>query len=115
MKQPAPARHRREPLPEQRPKSSTEDPHAPARLSSIIASPSYRRADRDLDFLGREDMRGIRLMLDYHKPQTLLTEQSVAHTIVVFGSTRIPEPAAARRDVEAVSALLAERPHDAPL
>jgi len=112
MKQPASTRHRCEPLPEHRPKSSTEDPAAPARLSNIIASPSYRRADRDLDFLGREDMRGIRLMLDYHKPQTLLIEQDVAHTIVVFGSTRIPEPAAARREVETLSALIAEGPRD---
>ena len=112
MKHAASPRYRREPLPEHRPKSSTEDPQAPLRLNSILASPSFRRADRDLDFLAREDMRGIRLMLDYHKPQTLLIEQDVAHTIVVFGSTRIPEPAAARREVETLSALLAERPHD---
>jgi uncharacterized protein (TIGR00730 family) len=42
----------------------------------------------------------------------LLLEQDVAHTIVVFGSTRIPEPASAGRDVEALSAALAERQQD---
>ena len=49
-------------------------------------------------------------MLDYLKPQTLLREQNVAHTIVVFGGTRIPEPEAARRAVEAAARALDERP-----
>jgi uncharacterized protein (TIGR00730 family) len=112
MKQPAPRDHRRHPLPEHRPKPGAEDPQAPAHLRAIIESPSYRQPDQDLDFLRREDMRGIRLLLDYLKPQTLLVEQDVAHTIVVFGGTRIPEPAAARRDVEALTSALAVRPDD---
>ena len=112
MKRPAPIDHRREPLPQERPKPGSEDPQAPAHLRAILDSPSYRRADRDLAFLGREDMRGLRLLLDYLKPQTLLREQNVAHTIVVFGGTRIPEPEAARRAVEAAATALDERPHD---
>ena len=112
MKRPAPIDHRREPLPQERPKPGSEDPQAPAHLRAILDSPSYRRADRDLAFLGREDMRGLRLLLDYLKPQTLLREQNVAHTIVVFGGTRIPEPEAARRAVEAAATALDERPDD---
>ena len=115
MKQPAPTDHRRQPLPEHRPKPGSEDPQAPAHVRAILDSPSYRQADRDLDFLQRHDVRGIRLLLDYLKPQTLLVEQDVAHTIVVFGSTRIPEPAAARRGVEAVMHALADHPDDAAL
>src|SRR5205814_5858270 len=99
MKQPPPAEKRRQPLPERQPNPGSEDPEAPAKTSAIIESPSYRRADRDPDFLQRADMRGLRLMLDYLKPQTLLNEHDVAHTIVVFGSTRIPEPAAAQHAV----------------
>src|SRR5437763_4086348 len=113
MKQPQ--TERRRPLPEHRPKPGSEDPQAPAALKAIIDSPSYRQADQDVDFLRREDMRGLRLMLDYHKPQTLLIEQDVAHTIVVFGSTRIPEPAAAQREVDRLSHALAARPDDARL
>jgi len=60
-------------------------------------------------------MRGIRLMLDYIKPQTLLAEHDVAHTIVVFGSTRIPEPAAARRYCDALATGLASHPEDIAL
>jgi uncharacterized protein (TIGR00730 family) len=113
MKQPV--HHRRQPLPGQRPKPGSEDPQAPANIRAIADSPSYREADEDPDFLRRDDMRGVRLMLDYLKPQTLLAEQNVAHTIVVFGSTRIPEPAAARREVEVLTSALAARPNDAGL
>jgi hypothetical protein len=112
LKQPAPPDRRQRPLPQERPKPGSEDPKAPANVRAILDSPSYRRADRDLDFLAREDLRGLRLMLDYRKPQTLLGERDVAHTIVVFGSTRIPEPAAARRRVAAARDALAGSPDD---
>jgi uncharacterized protein (TIGR00730 family) len=115
MKQPAPADRRQKPLPQERPKPGSEDPQAPAHVRAILDSPSYRQADRDLAFLQREDMRGLRLMLDYVKPQTLLREQSVVHTIVVFGGTRIPEPVAARRGVEAAASALEALPDDAAL
>jgi uncharacterized protein (TIGR00730 family) len=112
MKRSAPTDRRHEPLPQERPKPGSEDPQAPAHIHAILESPSYRQADRDIDFLQREDMRGLRLLLDYLKPQTLLREQNVAHTIVVFGGTRIPEPEAARRGVEVAACTLEERPDD---
>jgi uncharacterized protein (TIGR00730 family) len=115
MKQPIPAEHRRHPLPEQRAKPASEDAEAPAKIASILANPSYRAADEDPDFLRRPDMRGVRLMLDYEKPQTLLVEHNVAHTIVVFGSTRVPEPAVARRNCEALGAAVAAHPQDKEL
>jgi uncharacterized protein (TIGR00730 family) len=112
MKQPAPTDHRHEPLPQERPKPGSEDPQAPAHIRAILDSASYRQPDRDIDFLQREDMRGLRLMLDYLKPQMLLREQDVAHTIVVFGGTRIPEPESARRAVAAASEAVDEQPND---
>ena len=115
MKQPLPPNQRREPLPGHRPKPGAEDPRAPSKVRAIVESPSYREADRDPDFLGRPDMRGVRLMLDYLKPQTLLAEYDVAHTIVVFGSTRIPEPATARRNYDTLAAALAAQPDDVEL
>jgi uncharacterized protein (TIGR00730 family) len=115
MKQPPPADQRRQPLPERQPKPDSEDPEAPAKTTAIIDSPTYRRADRDPDFLQRGDMRGVRLMLDYLKPQTLLNEHEIAHTIVVFGSTRIPEPAVAARAAAELTDALAGNPKDAEL
>ncbi len=98
--------NRREPLPWQCPKPSEEDPHAPARVQAILQSSSYRRADVDLDFLARDIMRGVRLQIDYFKPEILLEEHRIRHTIVVFGSTRICEPATAQRKVNVLKAAL---------
>ncbi len=102
---------RREPLPWNRPKSTEEDPEAHARVEAIQRSPSYRRADQDLDFLARDGVRGVRLQIDYLKPELLLREHGVENAIVVFGSTRLCEPAAARRKVETLTAELSAHPH----
>jgi uncharacterized protein (TIGR00730 family) len=107
--------HRREPLPSQCPKSAEEDPEAPARLEAILRSPGYRRADRDLDFLTWNGLRGVRLQIDYLKPEILLQEHGVRDTIVVFGSTRICEPAAAGGHCARLRAELAAEPDNKDL
>ena len=66
-------------------------------LQHFLRSPSYTQGDDDLDFLHREDLCGLRLNLDYLKPETLLESHGIAHTVIVFGSTRITETALARR------------------
>jgi uncharacterized protein (TIGR00730 family) len=96
---PSDAPPRREPLPWEEPKSATDDPDAPERIRRLLASPTYRQADKDLEFLDSEDTRGVRLQIDYLKPELELRRRGVEHTIVVFGSTRIREPAAAARRV----------------
>lgn len=103
---PANPLQRHEPLPSQEPKPSSDDPRAPELLKAILDSPSYRQADQDIYFLDREDSRGLRLQLDYLKPEVLLEEHGIANTIVVFGSTRICEPRAALRRVEELESLL---------
>lgn len=113
--QPPHPEHRREPLPEARPKPGEEDPHAPEAIRALLESPAYRRADQDTGFLERDEARGLRLNLEYMKPDLLLKENGVKHTIVVFGSTRITEPAAARRQVDRLTAALAQAPGDAAL
>jgi uncharacterized protein (TIGR00730 family) len=106
---PAPAHpyKRRAPLPWQQPKATEEDPEALRRVQAILNSPSYRRADNDVEFLAQDGVRGVRLQLDYLKPELLLQQHKIHQTIVVFGSTRICEPAAAMRKVQALRALLA--------
>ncbi|SRR5579871_161006 len=103
---------RREPLPEHRPKPAEEDPDAPRRVEAILASPSYRQADQDTAFLGTDATRGVRLQIDYLKAEFLLEQHRVRHTIVVFGSTRIPEPATAQRRVTMLRDDLRRRPGD---
>jgi len=113
--QPAHPDRRREPLPWHRPKSPDEDPDAPSRIDAILASPSYLLAEQDLAFLARDEARGVRLQIEYFKPETLLEEHAIRDTIVVYGSTRILEPAAARRSVEALRQALEADPRNAVL
>lgn len=111
---PAPAhpQHRREPLPWHQPKAVTEDPQAPERIQAILDSPTYRLAEHDAEFLDSYETRGLRLHIDYLKPELLLEDLGINHTIVVFGSTRIAEPTAARRRLAQAEAALAESPND---
>jgi uncharacterized protein (TIGR00730 family) len=97
----------REPLPSPLPNSAYEDPEAPARVKAILESPSYRMASEDLNFLAGDSVRGLRLQMDYLKPEMLLCANKVERTIVVFGSSRICEPGEARRSVDALRALAA--------
>ena len=106
---------RKQPLPSSRPKSYDEDPDAPERVRQIMASPSYRRADCDLDFLQRDEVRPSRLQLEFLKPEVFFEEHGVCDTIVVFGGTRIVEPAAARLRVELARQELRQNPEDSSL
>lgn len=112
---PAHPRTRRAPLPWQQPKAAEEDPDAPQRVAAILRSPSYREAGEDVDFLHRDELRGLRLHLEFLKPELLLAEHQIDHTIVVLGSTRILEPGAARRQVESLRAKASADPGNAEL
>jgi uncharacterized protein (TIGR00730 family) len=109
---PAHPHRRRQPLPWHRPKPGLEDPEAPERVRAILESPGYRQADRDVDFLQRDETRGVRLQIDYQKAELLLERHAIRHTVVVFGSTRIAEPHAARLEVDGLQAELAKDPGD---
>jgi uncharacterized protein (TIGR00730 family) len=101
-------RDRKEALPD----CEIESPEVIQAAQALLCSPSYVQADDDLDFLRRDDLRGMRLNLDYLKAETLLEAHDIGHTIVVFGSTRIREKASARRRLEACQAASAEQPDD---
>jgi len=113
--QPADPDRRQQPLPWHRPKSADEDPDAPSRVKAILESPSYILPEQDLAFLARDEARGVRLQIEYLKPETLLAEHAIRDTVVVYGSTRIAEPAAARRRVEALRRALETDPRNSIL
>ncbi len=75
--EPADQGARREPSPFQQPKPAEDDPDAPARVRRIMDSPSYRLAAADPDFLRGDDTRGLRLLLDYLKPELALQRHGV--------------------------------------
>lgn len=62
-----------------------------------MASPSYRLAALDEDFLLGPSMRGVRFMLEYEKAEQLLEAWGVLSTIVVFGSARVREDGPGRQ------------------
>jgi uncharacterized protein (TIGR00730 family) len=103
------------PLPWARPKPPEEDPDAPARVKAILESPTYRSADDDAAFLAMDELRGVRLELDYQKPELHLEKHGIEHTVVVFGSTRICEPGAAARRVAHLEEAVEAAPDDADL
>ncbi len=98
-----PQKHKKA-FPWQSKKSKLDDPGAHERLNAIIENSHYIPADRDSEFLRKDEVRGVRLEVDYLKPELLMRQYGIEHTIVVFGSTRIVEAAAARRKVESLEA-----------
>ena len=91
------------------------DPEASRRVRNILQSPAYRRADRDVDFLSDNDVRGARLQLDFLKPELNLRRRGIEQTIVVFGSTRIPDPIVAKERVNELRVARKRAPDDTDL
>ena len=75
-------------------------------LDAILASPSYIPADRDLQFLQREELRPLRLQLELLKPELIQKEQGIQSTIVVFGSARLSDPHTARESLQLAESRL---------
>jgi uncharacterized protein (TIGR00730 family) len=59
--------------------------------SEQIASPTYRLAALDQDYLLSDSMRGVRFMLEYNKAEEALDRWGVRSTVVVFGSARFSD------------------------
>ncbi len=78
----------------------------------ILASASYRLAERDLELLARAELRPVRLLLELSKPELALAEQGIRSTIVVFGGTQIEEPAQAALHLAAAREAAARSPGD---
>ena len=60
----------------------------PHQISEESSEESYKFAFDDEAFLARRETIGIRFELELLKPEILLSEHGIDHTITVFGSTR---------------------------
>ncbi|MEW6051578.1 MAG: TIGR00730 family Rossman fold protein [Candidatus Zixiibacteriota bacterium] len=85
------------------------------KLAALKETSAYRVAYEDLEFLKRDDLRPVRLQLELLKPEMLFREHKVQSTIVVFGGTRIVEPADAQRRVAQLAKRVKSRPRDRAL
>jgi uncharacterized protein (TIGR00730 family) len=76
---------------------------------------AYKVAYKDLEFLSSGYARPIRLQAELMKPEITFRRHNIWSTIVVFGGTRIIEPAKARAKVRRLEARLRKSPGDRDL
>jgi len=87
-------------------------PDKPSFTDAVTQSPSYIPADRDTEFLQREELRSIRIGLELLKPELIQRDQGIRSTIVVFGSARLQEQAAAKHALHVAEEEAARTPQD---
>ena len=80
--------------------------------SAQTTSPSYRLSFNDPDFLTREELRPVRLQLELLKPELLQQQQGVKATVVVFGSSRIPDIETAQSNLQQAEMAADEDPEN---
>jgi len=83
-----------------------------ANRRAILSSPSYRLAELDIDFIGRPEQRPVRMQLELQKAETLLRENNIRSTVVVFGGTQIVEREAAEARLKAAKHALEQQRDD---
>ena len=64
---------------------------------------SFKLAFADNGFLMQDELRHVRLQLEYLKPQMVLEQHGINATIVVFGSARFLSPSAAAKQLAKVT------------
>lgn len=87
-------------------------PSDPDAINPAAQSSSYIPADRDPEFLQRDELRSLRIGIELLKPELIQCEQGIRSTIVVFGSARLQEPDAAKRALDLAEEEAARSPDD---
>ncbi len=78
----------------------------------LNALSSYQLAYDDQDFILRDEMRPVRLMLELTKAEMILKDHNINHTIVVFGSSRTPRPEDANALLDQANTELSQSPNN---
>ena len=66
-------------------------------MNLIINSDTYKLAYEDLGLLSRNEMRGVRMLLEITKPDLILEENKIISTIIIFGGASIAEESKQKR------------------
>ena len=74
--------------------------------------PSYILADKDTEFLQRDELRPIRIGLELLKPELIQREEGIQSTVVVFGSARLQDPETMERALHKAEEEAARSPDD---
>lgn len=80
--------------------------------TSDALSSSYILAEKDTEFLQRDELRSVRIGLELLKPDLIQKEEHIRSTIVVFGSARLHEPSAAKQALDIAEQEAARAPGD---
>lgn len=98
---------------------SAADDAKTARLTPAVtpqvASSAYRLAFDDDEFLLREELRPVRLLLELSKPEMTQAEHQIRHTVVMFGSARTLSQQQAEALVQVAEQSLQQDPHNCQL
>ncbi|MFC6440100.1 TIGR00730 family Rossman fold protein [Bowmanella sp. JS7-9] len=73
-------------------------------------SSAYRLAYDDLDFVLRDEMRPVRLLMELSKTELTLQDNDIQQTVVIFGSARTLSPEQATAELEQVEAAMQKQP-----
>lgn len=82
-------------------------------VSRLQHDSAYKLAFADNAFLLKDELRHVRLQLEYLKPQLVLEQYNINATIVVFGSARFIAPAQAEQSLQQAEQQLAQ--HNTPM
>ncbi|MBT5928247.1 MAG: LOG family protein [Verrucomicrobia bacterium] len=88
-------------------KDAQTSPETPQTLSH-----AYKLAFQDSEFLLTDEMRGVRLQLEYEKPEIIQQWQRIESTIVMFGGSRILDRDVAQERLEGIQERLEKTPDD---
>jgi uncharacterized protein (TIGR00730 family) len=84
-------------------------------LEAILASPSYQLAERDVEFLQRNELRPVRMQLELLKAELELERHDIRSTVVAFGGTQIVERQQAEQRLQEARAAAESHPDDTRL
>lgn len=108
-------RRSRPPHPRVEPFPSAREDKLRARLdpdTPQTRSAAYRLGFADNELLLRDELRPVRLQLEFLKPELLQEDHGVFATVAIFGSARIPDPEDAIARLAEMERLAADNPDD---
>lgn len=97
--------------------SASDDALASKRVadSPVTRSSSYELAYTDDEFLMRDELRSVRLQLEWLKPDLIQQEHGIHATVVIFGGARFPAAEIAGERLRLAEIALAQQPDDPAL
>ena len=72
-------------------------------LNLIINSDTYKLAQEDIGLLSRNEMRGVRMLLEITKPDLILEENKILSTIIIFGGASITEESNTKKRIKNIT------------